>query len=122
MRSAVSRRTLGECDAITSRGFGRSELTFVSALGIEFGASHKLVSGHSVRIQIAAIFELNTPTYVPKGLHCQPVLVQPEMERRRFPLVSIPPFGQGFSRHRDSTDPMEVRGSARRRSSRRRSS
>ena len=27
------------------------------------------------------------------------VLVQPEMERGRFPLVSIPPFGRGFSRH-----------------------
>ena len=27
------------------------------------------------------------------------VLVQPEMERRRSPLVSIPPFGRGFSRH-----------------------
>jgi hypothetical protein len=28
------------------------------------------------------------------------VLVQPEMERWRFPLASIPPFGRGFSRHR----------------------
>ena len=28
------------------------------------------------------------------------VLVQPEMERRRSPLVSIPPFGRGFTRHR----------------------
>ena len=28
------------------------------------------------------------------------VLVQPEMERRRSPLVSIPPVGRGFSRHR----------------------
>jgi hypothetical protein len=27
------------------------------------------------------------------------VLVQPEMEKRRSPLVSIPPFGRGFSRH-----------------------
>ena len=27
------------------------------------------------------------------------VLVQPEMERGGFPLVSIPPFGRGFSRH-----------------------
>ena len=26
------------------------------------------------------------------------MLVQPEMEKRRFPLVSIPPFGRGFSR------------------------
>ena len=29
----------------------------------------------------------------------QNVLVQPEMERGRSPLVSIPPFGRGFSRH-----------------------
>jgi hypothetical protein len=28
------------------------------------------------------------------------VLVQPEMERGRSPLVSIPPFGRGFLRHR----------------------
>jgi hypothetical protein len=26
-------------------------------------------------------------------------MVQPELERRRSPLVSIPPFGRGFSRH-----------------------
>ena len=28
------------------------------------------------------------------------VLVQPEMERGRSSLVSIPPFGRGFPRHR----------------------
>jgi len=28
------------------------------------------------------------------------VLFQPEMERGRSPLVSIAPFGRGFSRHR----------------------
>ena len=28
------------------------------------------------------------------------VLAQRELERERFPLVSIPPFGRGFSRHR----------------------
>jgi hypothetical protein len=28
------------------------------------------------------------------------VLVQPEMERGRSPLVSIPPFGRRFTRHR----------------------
>jgi hypothetical protein len=38
MRSPVSRRAQGECDAIRSRGFSHSELTFVSALEIEFGA------------------------------------------------------------------------------------
>ena len=30
----------------------------------------------------------------------EPVLVQREMERGRSPLVSIPPFGRGFSRQR----------------------
>jgi hypothetical protein len=59
MCSPVSTRTLGECDAITSCGFSHSELTFVSPLGIEFGASHKLVPAH-VRIK-AVISELNTP-------------------------------------------------------------
>jgi hypothetical protein len=29
----------------------------------------------------------------------RPVLAQPEMQKRRSPLVSIPPFGRGFSRH-----------------------
>ncbi len=32
-------------------------------------------------------------------LALEQVLVQPEMEKRRSPLVSIPPFGRGFSRH-----------------------
>jgi len=27
------------------------------------------------------------------------VMVQPELERRSSPLVSIPPFGRGYSRH-----------------------
>ena len=30
---------------------------------------------------------------------CGYVLAQREMEKRRSPLVSIPPFGRGFSRH-----------------------
>jgi len=37
------------------------------------------------------------------------VLVQPEMERRRSPLVSIPRFGRGFSRH-GVFDPMGLGG------------
>ncbi len=45
MRSPVSRRALGECNAITSRGFGRSRLTFVRTLETGFGASHNPVSG-----------------------------------------------------------------------------
>jgi hypothetical protein len=39
MRSPVSRGALGECNAITSRGFDPSELTFVSTLETEFGLS-----------------------------------------------------------------------------------
>jgi hypothetical protein len=35
-----------------------------------------------------------------KAYPCSSVLVQREMERGRSPLVSIPPFGRGFSRHR----------------------
>ena len=41
MRSPVSRRALGECNAITSRGFGHSGLTFVSSLETTFRASYK---------------------------------------------------------------------------------
>jgi hypothetical protein len=41
MRSPVSRRALGECNAITNQGFGPRELTFVSALETEFDASHE---------------------------------------------------------------------------------
>ncbi len=44
MRSPVSRRALGECNAIKSQGFGHGKLTFVSSLETEFGASHKPVS------------------------------------------------------------------------------
>ena len=35
MDSPVSRSTAGECNAIKSRGFGRSELTFASTLETE---------------------------------------------------------------------------------------
>jgi hypothetical protein len=45
MRSPVSRRTLGECNAIRNRGFGHAELTFLNALETEFGGSHKPVTG-----------------------------------------------------------------------------
>jgi hypothetical protein len=38
------------------------------------------------------------------------VLVQPEMEKRRSPLVSIPPFGRGFSRDGGLSIPMELGG------------
>src|ERR1700692_3568175 len=44
-RSPVSRRALGECNAITSRGFGHSELTFVSALEPSSALPKKLVCG-----------------------------------------------------------------------------
>jgi len=39
------------------------------------------------------------------------VLVQREMEKRRSPLVSIPPFGRGFSRHEGlSSDDLRASG------------
>jgi hypothetical protein len=36
------------------------------------------------------------------------VLVQPEMERGRSPLVSIPPIGAGIFKASGSTDPMKI--------------
>jgi hypothetical protein len=44
MRSPVSRRALGECNAIRSRGFSHSELTFVRILESNSGAFHKPAS------------------------------------------------------------------------------
>ena len=44
----------------------------------------------------------------------QDVLVQREMEERRFLLSSIPPCGRGFSRHPGSFDPMKWAGGAER--------
>jgi hypothetical protein len=44
MRSPVSGRALGECNAIRSRGFRHSELTFVGILESDSAASHKPVS------------------------------------------------------------------------------
>src|SRR5438445_11836126 len=48
-------------------------------------------------------FRLPFPSYSTISSHTTRtsarVLVQPEMEKRRSPLVSIPPFGRGFSRH-----------------------
>ena len=46
MRSPVSRCASGEGNAIKGPEFDPSELTFVSALDVEFSASHKTVSGH----------------------------------------------------------------------------
>jgi hypothetical protein len=45
MRSPVSCRALGECNAIRSWGFGQGELTCVGILETDFGASRKPVSG-----------------------------------------------------------------------------
>jgi hypothetical protein len=39
---------------------------------------------------------------------CHHVLVRPEMERGRSPLVSIPPFGAGIFKASRSTDPMRI--------------
>jgi hypothetical protein len=49
-------------------------------------------------------FSKTAPTSSPTSKTTWPsnsssVLAQPEMERGRFPLVSIPPFGRRFSRH-----------------------
>jgi hypothetical protein len=41
MRGPVSRRALGECNAIRGRGFGQSELTFLLSLKTAFSASNK---------------------------------------------------------------------------------
>jgi hypothetical protein len=38
-------------------------------------------------------------SYRGAALQTRSVPAQPEMETERFPLVSIPPFGRGFSRH-----------------------
>ena len=47
MRSPVSRRALGECNAITSRRFGHSELTFVDTLETRFADSFRPATTHS---------------------------------------------------------------------------
>jgi hypothetical protein len=47
---------------------------------------------------VAKLFEEN-PQELDKAIRVWGVLVQHEMERGRSPLVSIPPFGRGFSRH-----------------------
>jgi hypothetical protein len=44
MRSPVARRALGECNAITSRGFGHSGLTFICTLETAFGGFHNAVT------------------------------------------------------------------------------
>ncbi len=44
-----------------------------------------------------------------RRVHRSPrVLVQPEMERGRSPLVSIPPFGAGIFKASRSADPMGI--------------
>jgi hypothetical protein len=45
MRSPVSIRALGECNAILSPGFGHSRLTFVGSFENQLRASQKPVSG-----------------------------------------------------------------------------
>jgi hypothetical protein len=49
MRSPVSRCASGKGNAIKGPEFDPSELTFVSALDTEFGASHKPVCGQLVK-------------------------------------------------------------------------
>ena len=51
--------------------------------------------------------------YLPDEPPRSDVLVQPEMERWRFSLVGIPPFGRGFSRHRYDHQTIPQHGCAR---------
>ena len=57
MRSPVSWRGQGECNAIRSREFGHSELTFVAILQSDSGASQKPVSGQ-LRCGVQILFLL----------------------------------------------------------------
>ena len=59
MRSPVSRCASGEGNAIKGPEFDPSELTFVSALDTEFGASHKPVSGPCQKLRAFLIFILS---------------------------------------------------------------
>jgi hypothetical protein len=43
-----------------------------------------------------------------RQLGCAIVLVRPEMERGRCPIVSIPPFGAGIFKESRSTDQMRI--------------
>ena len=69
--------------------------------GMNYGADHSrtpvgLKCGHG--LFYTGIFETDADRRTfRRGCHF--VLVQPEMEKRRSPLVSIPPFERGFSRH-----------------------
>jgi len=59
------------------------------------GVSHEVVQlARRDAVQTGKILHALTTNGVVYG-----VPAQPEMETERFPLVSIPPFGRGFSRH-----------------------
>jgi dolichol-phosphate mannosyltransferase len=78
------------------------KFALVGSLGVfinlcTFMALFRILGIRDWRISAAASLISNLTNYIANNA-C--VLVQPEMERGRSPLVSIPPFGRGFSRHR----------------------
>jgi len=74
--------------------FGRRENGYREKF--TFGRSTESESG----VNYIRCFEPIRPTVLQQKVSGGIVLVQREMERGRSPLVSIPPCGRGFSRHR----------------------
>src|SRR5438552_6007229 len=68
---------------------------FARATGSEMRTFRKSAGTACTAPRETALLVMDFSLY-PTG---QCVWVQPEMEQRRSPLVSIPPFGQGCSRH-----------------------
>src|SRR5208282_5702767 len=89
--SCVRRRLLTFLRLWTFRSSGKSRSVEVCAIKVP-PAWHKPA-------RLEAHFSPSR-NYTPRSPPDPPdVLAQPEMEKRRCPLVSIPPFGRGFSRH-----------------------
>ena len=65
MSSPVSRRALGECNAIKNRGFGHCKLTFVSSLEASFGARHKAARDVSFGVERIGVSGLCSDTTFP---------------------------------------------------------
>jgi len=60
IRSPVSRRASGECNAIKNRGFGHCELTFVSSLEASFGARHKAARDVSFGVERTSLMRFES--------------------------------------------------------------
>jgi hypothetical protein len=68
MRSPVSRRALGECNAIRNRGVNHSELTFVGILKSDSGAEGcRVVTEEVVRGPGAVEFRKKDPRAMHRG-------------------------------------------------------